>query len=32
MNKPVDIKITNMKERYKSGVLKYKQMGYWEPD
>ncbi|MBO0663662.1 form I ribulose bisphosphate carboxylase large subunit [Jiella sp. MQZ9-1] len=20
------------KERYKSGVLKYKQMGYWEPD
>src|SRR6202043_3974534 len=32
MNKPVDIKITNMKQRYKSGVLKYKQMGYWEPD
>ena len=32
MNKPVDIKITNMKERYKSGVLKYKQMGYWEPE
>src|SRR5205823_13998865 len=32
MNKPVDIKITDMKERYKSGVLKYKQMGYWEPD
>src|SRR5215211_3852806 len=32
MNKPVDMKITNMKERYKSGVLKYKQMGYWEPE
>ena len=32
MNKPVDSKITDMKERYKSGVLKYKQMGYWEPD
>ncbi len=32
MNKPLDAKITNMKERYKSGVLKYKQMGYWEPD
>src|ERR1700739_2579442 len=32
MNKPVDIKITNMKERYKSGVLKNKQMGYWEPE
>ena len=32
MNKPVDIKITNMKERYKSGVLKYKQMGYWGPE
>ena len=32
MNKPVDIKITDMKERYKSGVLKYRQMGYYEPD
>jgi ribulose-bisphosphate carboxylase large chain len=32
MNKPLDTKIINMKERYKSGVLKYKQMGYWEPD
>ena len=21
-----------MKERYTSGVLKYRQMGYWEPD
>jgi ribulose-bisphosphate carboxylase large chain len=31
MHKPVD-KITDMRERYKSGVLKYKQMGYWEPD
>src|SRR3954463_12333630 len=25
-------KITDMKVRYKSGVLKYKQMGYWVPD
>lgn len=32
MTKPVDAKITNMKERYASGVLKYKQMGYFEPD
>ena len=32
MNKPVDGRITDMKERYKGGVLKYKQMGYWRPD
>lgn len=32
MNKPVGGKITDMKERYRSGVLKYRQMGYWEPD
>ena len=32
MNKPADMKITDMKTRYRSGVLKYKQMGYWEPD
>jgi ribulose-bisphosphate carboxylase large chain len=32
MNKISDAKITDMKERYRSGVLKYKQMGYWEPD
>ena len=32
MNKMADVKITDMKERYRSGVLKYKQMGYWEPD
>ena len=32
VNKPADIKITDMKERYTSGVLKYRQMGYWEPD
>ena len=25
-------KITDMKERYRSGVLKYVQMGYWVPD
>jgi ribulose-bisphosphate carboxylase large chain len=24
--------ITNAKERYKSGVIPYKKMGYWEPD
>ena len=27
-----DKQITDMKVRYKSGVLKYKQMGYWVPD
>ena len=32
MNKPVEGRITDMKERYKGGVLKYKQMGYWRPD
>src|ERR1700746_2420818 len=32
MNKPVDITITDLKEEYKSGVLQYKQMGYWEPE
>ena len=32
MNKLLDVKITDMKERYTSGVLKYRQMGYWEPD
>ena len=32
MNKPVDGMITDLKERYKGGVLKYKQMGYWRPD
>src|SRR5260370_9465518 len=24
--------ITDAKRRYKAGVLKYRQMGYWEPD
>src|ERR1700733_2514836 len=24
--------ITDAKKRYKAGVLKYRQMGYWEPD
>jgi len=32
MNKITNEKITDMKVRYKSGVLKYRQMGYWEPD
>jgi ribulose-bisphosphate carboxylase large chain len=32
MNKALNVKITDMKERYTSGVLKYRQMGYWEPD
>ena len=35
MNK-VDIQTTGTlkegKERYRSGVIPYKQMGYWEPD
>src|SRR5690242_6133570 len=31
MKKSGDGKITDMKERYRSGVLKYRQMGYWEP-
>jgi ribulose-bisphosphate carboxylase large chain len=29
MNKPADI---DLRERYKSGVMPYKQMGYWDPD
>ena len=24
--------ITDAKKRYAAGVLKYKQMGYWQPD
>ncbi|MGC8477101.1 MAG: form I ribulose bisphosphate carboxylase large subunit [Acetobacteraceae bacterium] len=32
MDNPASGKITDMKERYRSGVLKYRQMGYWEPD
>ncbi len=32
MDQAPDVKITDMKERYRSGVLKYRQMGYWEPD
>jgi len=32
MNAPQDGRITDIKERYKGGVLKYKQMGYWRPD
>ena len=24
--------ITDGKKRYSAGVLKYKQMGYWQPD
>jgi len=32
MNKPVGRKIADLKERFKSGVLQYKQMGYWDPD
>ena len=30
MNKPETI--TDAQVRYKSGVMPYKQMGYWEPD
>ena len=38
MNQPVagganaDTQITDKKQRYSAGVLKYRQMGYWEPD
>jgi ribulose-bisphosphate carboxylase large chain len=32
MNKPVIPKITDAKRRFQSGVLQYKQMGYWDPD
>src|SRR5260370_30437411 len=32
MKKSADSKITDMKERYRSGVLKSRQMGCWEPD
>jgi ribulose-bisphosphate carboxylase large chain len=33
MNKPLDNSaITDPKARYRAGVLKYKEMGYWQPD
>lgn len=32
MNKPVEDRITDIKERYTSGVLKYAQMDYWRRD
>jgi len=32
MNKPVNPKIMDVKKRFQSGVLQYKQMGYWAPD
>ena len=39
MNAPVELglkaeatQITNTKQRYSAGVLKYRQMGYWQPD
>ena len=38
MNKPVEpamaesSQITDAKKRYSAGVLKYRQMGYWQPD
>jgi hypothetical protein len=32
MNAPQGGRITDIKERYKGGVLKYEQMGYWRPD
>ena len=28
----IDTQITDKKQRYSAGVLKYRQMGYWEPD
>jgi len=32
MANQTDTQITDGKERYKSGVLAYKKMGYWQPD
>src|ERR1051325_4009716 len=32
MNQLSDDPITDSKQRYAAGVLKYKQMGYWQPD
>jgi len=32
MNKPVSPKLLDAKKRFQSGVLQYKQMGYWAPD
>ena len=32
MNASKEGAITDPKERYKAGVLKYEQMGYWQPD
>ena len=33
MNKPVEEGvITDAKKRYSAGVLKYRQMGYWDGD
>ena len=40
MNKPVEAAIlqdatditADAKRRYSAGVLKYRQMGYWQPD
>jgi ribulose-bisphosphate carboxylase large chain len=29
---PADTQIKDAKKRYAAGVLKYKQMGYWQPD
>ena len=32
MNTPVEGMITDLKTRYRGGVLKYRQMGYWDGD
>ncbi len=32
MNKPVEGVMTDAKKRYSAGVLKYKEMGYWNAD
>ena len=33
MNKPLEhLAITDPGARYRAGVLKYRQMGYWQPD
>jgi len=32
VNTTESTQITDAKKRYAAGVLKYKQMGYWQPD
>src|SRR5580658_8249798 len=32
IDKPADVAIKDAKKRYSAGVLKYRQMGYWDAD